>query len=281
MINIEEIKRHLNDSDLEDTELSLLSDIDEDEDFKRYISKPENQFLNNIRNNPRTFNNNKEATKSLILKYIPWKIWKDSSLDNLGQKVKGLEKQVEESENSLNEIKKSAKYVGGAEILVAYSKRFKKTARKHEREASRIRKHYYYSLIGFGVIIVFTFLFSIGEFESLNNLIADDMKVKFNLSFLAIKLFLLIFAFQITQFFKKNYNAEKHLQEVYQHRSDVLQSLHAVYNSLTDNSKERNEILNAGALFAYDRGETGYITTKEGAGSDDNLIQGIFGRFFN
>src|SRR3989338_295239 len=173
-----------------------------------------------------------------------------------------------------------SKYIGGATVLVEYSKSFSKRACEHGENADTQFKYYMCSLVFFLLIVVSIFTLSISDSRFLKSYVADDIAgFPLNTAFFVLKAALLYFTFQFVQFFRKNYGAEKHLEEVYRHRSDVLQSLNAVYNALSDTG-EKDKILSAGALFAYERGETGYITTKEGAGSSDDLIGGLFNRIF-
>lgn len=261
-------------------EWEMLADAVADQEFRGILTPTEQRILDDVDRNHNTIRSQRDHISSIVSKYLTWFLYKNTKLQSLKTSVTALSKKVKESENELETIRNSAKYIGGATVLVEYSKAFADTAKNHSNNAEKQLKWYLCSLAGFGLIVAFVFFFSISEFEALKGWIADDLKgLPLNTGFLALKAFLLIFAYQITQFFRKNYGAEKHLQEVYQHRSDVLQSLHAVYNALSD-TNEKDEILRAGALFAYERGETGYITTKEGAGSADGLIEGIFGRIF-
>lgn len=267
----------------------LLADAFDDQEFRKLLTDQEANVLNQTINNPGILSSYKHIFPDIVAKYLAWILYTQGKVADLKQEVirhikkyKQLEQRIEESEVQLNAIRESAKYISGATALVEYSKAFEVAAKKHEENAKKEFKNYMYSLLGFATVVAFTFFFSIAEFPELKRMVADDIRsMPLSTGILVIKAFFLLFAYQISLFFRKNYGAEKHLQEVYQHRSDVLQSLHAVYEALKDNAEERAKILSAGALFAYERGETGYITTKEGAGSGDSFLEGIFGKIFN
>jgi hypothetical protein len=251
-----------------------LADAIDDTDFHSILSQNEKQILQQFKSDREAVRSYPDQLSAILSKYLTWKIYTNTGLKKLSQDVNRLEIKVKESNSSLETIENSAKYISGATALVEYSKAFAKRAKDHEVQAEHQSTYYSLSLFGFAIIIALSFFFSVAEIPLLEEQLADDIgNLPLNTGVLAIKILLIIFAYQITQFFRKNYGAEKHLQEVYQHRSDVLQSLHAVYEALKDNPEERAKILSAGALFAYERGETGYITTKEGAGSaGDGLI---------
>lgn len=261
---------------------AILADAVDDSEFQMLLTNQEKSYLNQIAGNPNIMGSNiyRDHFANIVAKYIPWNIYKNSNIRTLKKKTKELEDQVEKSKDDLQTIRDTAKYIGGATVLVEYSKSFANTAKIHKDKAREQFCYYVWSLVFFAGVIALVFFFSIADTPFLHDLIADDIRgLPLNTGIFILKIATLFFVFQITQFFRKNYGAEKHLEEVYQHRSDVLQSLHAVYNALTDQA-ERDKILSAGALFAYERGETGYITTKEGAGSSDDIIGGIFGRIF-
>lgn len=255
----------------------LLVDALSDSKFTAILSSQDEQIFNNFRNNPDAVNSYKSQLADILAKYIGWKVYQESNLRKINKEIDDLSRKVVDAEGALQTLRDTAAIISGATALVAYSKTFAESANTHGERAKKEQSFYFYSLIGFSVITSLVFFFSVADVPYIKGLIADDVKsLPFSTGILALKIFLLIFAYQITQFFRKNYGAEKHLEEVYQHRSDVLQSLHAVYEALKDNTEERAKILSAGALFAYERGETGYITTKEGAGSaGDGLVESL------
>ena len=87
---------------------------------------------------------------------------------------------------------------------------------------------------------------------------------------LIIKGSIIIAYIQIPLFIRKNYFAEKHLEQSSIHRRNVLKALHAVYKTIS-NTEEKDKILTVGATIAFSEPESGFITRKEGAGGDDNI----------
>lgn len=257
---------------------ALLADAFNDSEFTKLLTQQERTILTNVNSQPRAGLQYFDYVSNILFKYISWTIYKGGKLKELAEKTENLSKHITKNQAHLNSIEKLVKVVEGASVLVAYSEKFKTTSNNHKKKAIKNFIWYVVGLFIFFLIAGATFFISISDFDRLNQLLADDVTaLPLNIGFFALKATLLVFTFQIVQFFKKNYNAEKHLEEVYTHRSDVLHSLHAVYNSI-DGKEEKDKILSAGALFAYERGETGYITTKEGAGSSDDIVGNIFNR---
>ena len=278
MADYEKIKEISNQSGGKDW--MLLADAVQDQEFLNILTTAEKDIFIRISDNPNTIRDYHDQSANIVSKYISWKIYKDSKFKALKNEVNELSKEVSQGRNELKVISDAAKYIGGATVLVEYSKSFSKRACEHGENADTRFKYYMCSLVFFLLIVVSIFTLSISDSRFLKSYVADDIAgFPLNTAFFVLKAALLYFTFQFVQFFRKNYGAEKHLEEVYRHRSDVLQSLNAVYNALSDTG-EKDKILSAGALFAYERGETGYITTKEGAGSSDDLIGGLFNRIF-
>lgn len=254
----------------------LLSEASKDVDFiKQILTSQEQGLFKNVVENPRTINGYKDYFYNILSKYLAWKMYKETKLDIVDKKYASIIRDVDAAKKDLDAIRDAAGYIGGATVLVEYSKSFKTSSIEHGDSADEFYKMYILSLLALGAVIAMAFFLSIADFDLLNSLIATDLqKISLSAAVFSMKFLLLITLYQIMSFYRKNYNAEKHLQEVYKHRSDVLQSLHVVYSSIKD-EKERDKILTAGVLLAYERGETGYITTKEGAGSGDNLLENI------
>lgn len=278
MVNNEEIKRIAEGAG--GKAWAVLSDIVDDVEFKSLLNDQEKGIVSQLHGNPGSINSYKSYFPDIVAKYYGWQIHKEIKLNTLKKAVADLSDKVEKSRSDLDSILEIANLASGATALIAYAKIFEDRANKHADEARIQFRFYVASLVILAVVIGLVFFFNIAEFNFIKNHLAADIQLRFSIGIYAIKAILLVFFFQISQFFRKSFNAEKHLEEVYNHRSDVLSSLHAVYVSINDQN-EKDKILSAGALFAYERGETGYITTKEGAGSADGLIEGIFSKMFN
>jgi uncharacterized membrane protein len=249
-------------------EWAILSEAVFDNDFLSILSNQQKNLLGQLKNNPNNISGYYDYFADIIAKYISWKIYKESNLKILGEKVSLLSSQIKTSQSNLDDLSRLAQLTSGATALAAYSKTFSKSADRHRGLSDNLKIWYIISIICLLFVVGFVFFLNLSDYSFFKTHLAEDARYNFFLMVLILKIILVFFFFQIIQFFRKNYNAEKHLEEVYRHRSDVLQSLHAVYNSIDDKS-EKDKLLSAAALFAYERGETGYITTKEGAGSND------------
>lgn len=259
-------------------EWEVLANAIKDIRFQNLLTDQEKQILEQVKSNPNIIGNYREYIANIVAKYYGWQVNENAGLMDLKKEVVSLAKQVKTTKGHLDAIEKTAGQITGATVLVKYSEAFSNAAVRHKGNADTQLKYYLYSLFALVVVIGLIFFVSVAEFPILRGWMADDLKnLPLNTGIFALKAIVLLFVFQISQFFRKNYNAEKHLEEVYRHRSDVLQSLHAVFLAITD-PEERSKILSAGALFAYERGETGYITTKEGAGSSDSILDTILSK---
>jgi hypothetical protein len=248
---------------------SILIEIINAPDFDSILTDQQNNVLRAIRENPHTLKSYSSYIPDIIAKYYGWKIYKDSKLEDLTQNVDSLSKKINASAEDLSDLNRVVKLASGAHALAAYSKIFFESSQYHQDNAKNRFKWYIISLIILLIAIGLIFFFSFSDLPYIKDRIAEDIKYNLTISVLIFKALVAFFFFQVVQFFRKSYNAEKHLEEVYKHRSDVLQSLHAVYNSIEDKS-EKDSLLRIAALYAFERGETGYITTKEGAGSGEN-----------
>ncbi len=259
----------------------LLTDAASDTEFHALLTGTEKNVISNWQINPSSIGGHKDHFAGILSKYVSWRIYKDSDIKKLKKNFDSISQQIDKGREKLNAIEAAATYIGGATILVKYAESFKTSAETHGTNAQIQQHHYFISLLALATIGAAIFFVSFAEFRVVQNVLADDIKgLPFNTAIFALKAALLIFVYQVTQHFRKNYGAEMHLQEVYLHRSNVLQSLHAVYNSIKDEN-ERDKILSAGALIAYERGETGYITTKEGAGNTDGMLESVIGKALN
>lgn len=166
-------------------------------------------------------------------------------------------------------------------MLQTYATDFDKEAKEHEKKARHWIGWLIVSIIGLIVLTASLLCIQLSDFAVLNQIIADEFKEKLEVPrivALAIKGGIVAAYAQIPLFLKKNYYAERHLEQANIHRRNVLRSLHAVYNVVSDES-ERNRLLVIGATTAFSEPESGFITRKEGAGSDNSNIDAILKSF--
>lgn len=203
---------------------------------------------------------------------------KKAGIGKARQDVREIENRIKTAENNIENIKKISGILSGTEMLEAYAKDFNKEATEHNRNA----RHWlgFLILLGVGWVILTATLFCVRlpDFNLLEQVVADDIKGGTELPqiiSLAIKFGILTIYTQVLLFVKKNYYAERHLEQANIHRRNVLRSLHAIYNVISDEG-ERNRLLVVGAAIAFSEPKSGFITRKEGAGSDSSSIDAIF-----
>ena len=209
--------------------------------------------------------------------YAVRKLENGTGINSVRREAHKLEKQMKAAQSDVANISKVSGILSGTEMLEAYAKDFDKEASGHNKSA----RHWLGCLILLGigwVILTATLLcIQLPGFTILEQVIADDIKGGAELPriiTLAIKFGILTIYTQALLFVKKNYYAERHLEQANIHRRNVLRSLHAVYNVVRD-EKERDRLLVIGATTAFSEPESGFITRKEGAGSDNVSVDAI------
>ncbi len=174
----------------------------------------------------------------------------------------------------MEKITRVAGDISGTEILIAYARYFDEEAEEHKNKSRNWLIWLALSVIVFIIIVTSLLNIQIFNFPKIEGLLADDIKkaVADNLKTLVliIKGSIIIAYIQIPLFIRKNYFAEKHLEQSSIHHRNVLRALHAVYKTIS-NPEEKDKILTVGATIAFSEPETGFITRKEGAGGDDNI----------
>lgn len=143
---------------------------------------------------------------------------------------------------------------------------------KHQENSANWLKYLIVSVVGLIVIVALLLFVQVSNFPIIKDWLADDIKNigMLNTLALVIKGSIIMAYIQIPLFIRKNYFAEKHLEQSSIHRRNVLKALHAVYKTI-DNQEEKDKIITVGATIAFSEPESGFITRKEGAGGDDNL----------
>lgn len=253
-----------------------IADALDDEKFIQTLSNTETlERLNYLQNN--FYYNIRENVYQNVLNtiYINYAIHRSESkqtISKFSQKIRDFEEKIQESEESLEIIKKVAGDISGAEILEKYARFFDKEAKKHKEESRKWLKWLTISVIIFTAIVALLLFVQISNFSIIKDWIANDIKGLANLNtlMLVIKGSIIIAYVQIPLFIRKNYFAEKHLEQSSIHRRNVLKALHAVYKTIS-NAEEKDKILTVGATIAFSEPESGFITRKEGAGGDDNI----------
>ena len=214
-------------------------------------------------------------------KYSIRKLEDEIEIPSLRQEVRAVKQNITDAKNDIQNIKNVSSILSGAQMLQTYATDFDKEAKEHEKKARHWIGWLIVSIIGLIVLTASLLCIQLSDFAVLNQIIADEFKEKLEVPrivALAIKGSIVAAYAQIPLFLKKNYYAERHLEQANIHRRNVLRSLHAVYNVVSDES-ERNRLRVIGATTAFSEPESGFITRKEGAGSDNSNIDAILKSF--
>lgn len=262
-----------------------IADALADEDFIQTLSNTEAlNRLDNLQSNLRGYEYDRladyissthsynDALNLVHAGYIAYRADKKRNISIFSQKVRKLEEKLQESEDRISEINRVASILSGAEILEAYANDFDKQSEEHELKAKSWLKYLIASVVGLVILVALLLFIQISNFPIIKDWLANDIKNigMLNTLALVIKGSIIMAYIQIPLFIRKNYFAEKHLEQSSIHRRNVLKALHAVYKTI-NNQEEKDKIITVGATIAFSEPESGFITRKEGAGGDDNL----------
>lgn len=264
------VKRYYNDiADALDNEefLQTLSHTE----IKRKLEDLQGNDLHYYINNTYGFD---DVLNKVHTNYIAHRADSDQIISKFSQEIRDFKEKLQKSKESLEEIKRVAADISGTEILMSYAEYFDEEAEEHKKKSRNWLIGLAMSVIILVAIIASLLNIQIFNFSTIEGLLADDIKkaAADNLKILVfiIKGSIIIAYIQIPLFIRKNYFAEKHLEQSSIHRRNVLRALHAVYKTIS-NAEEKDKILTVGATIAFSEPESGFITRKEGAGGDDNI----------
>lgn len=182
------------------------------------------------------------------------------------KKIKTGLKELQKAAEEVEAIKQNTEIAAGKTSISSFQKAFKEQAKQHKLSADKWLK----ALLGSsGAVAVLGVVFVILSFNQ--DFLATDARV-IVITF-AIKLVVLSAAIYLVRICSKNYSAHKHLQTLNEHRVNVLQSLPAFIDSV--NSDNKDLMFTIGAKTAFEAGETGLISVKEGAGSSNDELTRI------
>ncbi len=254
-----------------------IADALVDEDFLQTLSNTEalnhiEYFRGNFDYHISSRNHYNDVLNLVHAGYVAYRIDKKRNIGSFLQKVREFESKLQESEERISEINRVANILSGAEILEAYANDFDKQSEEHELKAKSWLKKIIFSIIGLVILVALLLFIQISNLPIIKDWLANDIKNIGMLNTLAfvIKGSIIMAYIQIPLFIRKNYFAEKHLEQSSIHRRNVLKALHAVYKTIS-NQEEKDKIITVGATIAFSEPESGFITRKEGAGGDDNL----------
>lgn len=249
-------------------------------EFLSLLPDEERNFLANVNGNPGQYLDNLEQQnefRKLRLHYLTHSNDKIRRVSEFAKKLGALESRINNAQAHIDNIEKTSGDISGATALTAYAKQFKEEAAGHKKDAEKWRDYLYWSILGLVILLAGVLFLTVSELHFVRDRFSDDIRANIDIAAIVIKLGLIIGWTQVIRFFSKNYNAEKHLEQVALHRKNVLQSLHAVHRAITE-QPEKDSIVKIGAAVAFQANETGYITRKEGAGGHEDILAQLLER---
>ncbi len=202
-----------------------------------------------------------------INSYLGQKAYSQELSSKFGKEAKTelaeIRKVRREIEKSYKEVQEAATIAGDV-ASTATAKSFDDQAAEHKEDA----KKWFKGIIGFAfisIIIALTVTYQVIREILSKKTIVDNAEASL------FKLAIIAFLYLGFRFLFKNYSAHKHLYTTNKHRANVLKAMEAFRTSATDDPTKNSVLLAAvGAAFSF--GETGFITTKEGAGDDGDIM---------
>jgi hypothetical protein len=169
-------------------------------------------------------------------------------------------KDIQDAQSEIIQIKRAvseAATVAGVTATEGFAKVFMDDSRAYGRIAN-------WWLGGLGVTAII--VGGIG-LDLTRYLVAKHLSISQDL---IVKLLALSLGLYVVRFVTRNFYANKHLQILNRHRANVLSSIEALLKSV-DNPDLKDYIMSAGAKTAFESGETGFLSVREGAGSGDEV----------
>jgi len=244
----------------------VINQFVEMETFDPKSANPWDQINNTVTNFNHRYNGFYEIVASPLQAFLGNKAYSKELSGQFGKQAKAglaeirrVKAEIEKVQQDVNQAAEAA----GEIASVAYTASFASQADEHKISASSWLK----GLIAGSILGLFLALTIIVE---LVRSIRDDGFSPGTESYV-FKLSILAFIYLGLRFIIKNYSAHQHLYIVNKQRANTLATMEAFRTSaLSDNAKD--EILLAAVGAAYSQQQSGFITTKEGAGSDDSDI---------
>jgi hypothetical protein len=199
--------------------------------------------------------------------YLGQKAYAKELSSKFGKEAKTELAEIRKYKREIEKIKadvQQAETIAGDVASTAIARNFDKQAEEHQTTARNWMK----ATIGSGAIVgIITLVFSLNivlNWENLNQLLD-------NTAVLTVKLVIVGIALIALRFCIKNYSANRHLYVINKHRANVLKAMEAFRTSAIEDAAKDAVLLSAvGAAFG--QMETGFITTKEGAGPHNDEI---------
>lgn len=276
-MNLENLINILRDTEHKNFLQKNLSSLIEDQDFLDTLDGNRLNYSANLSANANSQVHTLQQLPEIveiIYFYVAYLNDRIKRISHFAEKEAELEKRIENAKEQLDSIDETAKLLSGATVLAEYAKSFGQESRQHESAASQHRNSLIGAIVFLAFLIAISLFMNIAEVPFLKNNLSADLQTNIAVASIAIKIGLIVAWTQVIRFIARDYHAEMHLKQVAVHRKNVLRSLHAVYNSIEDKD-EKDKIVRIGAAVAYQQSETGYITTKEGAGTQSDPLMSL------
>ncbi len=251
-----------------------------------------NAYLTNILNNAASqpsiqdyWNNFDAHYNGLIAHFTNFRAWKASKtganleLSNLKRSAASTQEKFTALESNIEAAQSAIEYVEnltGAKTLPAYASVYEEDEKVNDKEVRKWQRFLVVSYIALGALIVMAFFVSLADVPVIESHLSSDVRTKYDAGFLAFKAILIFIAYQLVRYFSRNLFAHKHIAYMSGHRKNILNSLQAIHSSV-QNQDLKDKILAMGAASAFSAGESGFLTTREGAGEDESILNNVLG----
>ena len=294
-MNFGKIKDHLENKEEKNTAEKICSAAFSDEEFKEEFKGPIkskiSQIPDQVLNNPGNFDNPENENhfkhynallSEIASLYSTYLVEKNGGYSRLNEQIDDVQKKIDDARLHIENIEQTSDSISEARVLAVYAKEFKKRAKRYNATAYRWKRGLYWSFGIFAFVFALLLMVPVVDFDYFTRYLSPELKKYGYFAIVIIKVLILLGFLQIIRFYFRNYNANKHLESEALHKYDVLRSLQGVHNTIDVSNKEkRDELIRAGALIAFQGSESGYITTKEGAGNVDAGIYSAIEKILN
>jgi len=205
-----------------------------------------------------------------LMSFVALEVASTKNIDGDLKKIKSGLKEIHSAAKEIEAIRQNVEVAAGKTSITSFQASFVEQAVKHANSA----KNWFKGLIVSGLVVALLgVVFVVLSFNQ--DFLHTDPRVI--IITLTIKLVVLSSAIYFTRICSKNYNAQKHLQTINEHRVNVLGSLPSFIDSVNGDNKDL--MITIGAKTAFEAGETGLISTKEGAGTSNDELTRILADF--
>lgn len=199
--------------------------------------------------------------------YLGLRAYNQELSSKFGQEAKSELAEIRKIRREIDRINKGvqeAATIASKTASTATASSFDGQATEHKGEASR----WFWGIICFGAVallIALSITYQVIQEIVSNRTVFDSAEASL------FKIAVLAFLYIGIRFAMRMYSAHKHLYTVNKHRANILKAMDAYRSGASDEST-KDKILLAAVGVAFSQTETGFLTTKEGAGSDESDI---------